>query len=123
MKPFSRYFCSLLIKMKHQEWLETLNMLPISHFVYTKRNMNMNDEIVDWSLFDVYRVAPQFPLEIRKFGHIFNESTNADYTAATGSPSKYIDVDKIFYNKSSRDDLKGLKIRCGLAVSRLCLLG
>lgn len=92
-------------------------MLPVSESVYTERHINMSDESVDWILFDVYKIAPNFPLEISELGRISDEKSIADYDVAT----TYMEVGSRFYNKSSRDDLKGLKIKCGLVVSILKL--
>lgn len=104
--------------MEHQDWLITLDMLPISDFVYTKRCANYTEQSSPfWALFDVYKIAPQYPLKISKLGRITNEPWVSNYSVANW-PSQYdIVVEPRFYNKSARNDLMGLKIRCGLVVS------
>lgn len=104
--------------MQHQDWLITLDMLPISELVYTKRFANDTEQSpLFWMLFDVYKIAPQYPLEMSKIGRIINEPSVSNYGVANW-PSPYdIDMEPRFYNKSVRNDLMGLRIRCGLVVS------
>lgn len=97
-------------------WLSTLDMLPISEAMFAKKFHNSNSS-VDWILFDVYKVASDFPLQVSTYGYIFNKSTNID-----SNPTNLRDCDRLrttdkFRSKSVRDDLQGLKLTCGKAVS------
>lgn len=103
--------------MEHLEWLHQLDMLPVSESVYGKQLMNAPEEksSTEWQLYDVYKIAPQYPLAVSKLGRIFGETP--DYEREHWSPLDYMKVQPRFYNKSSRDDLQGLKLKCGLVVS------
>lgn len=104
------------IQRDNQQWLSTLDMLPVSDAVYATPNSN---ETIDWTLFDVYKIAPHFPLEISIFAYVFN---SIEVEAKEGkNPLEWararISVTAKFQSKSTRNDLKGLKLKCGLVVS------
>lgn len=73
-----------------------------------------------WLLFDVYKVAAKYPLEISLFATIFAEEDatdpyKADFAHKYNNESLRI-TDK-FQRKSTRLDLKGLSLDCGLVAS------
>lgn len=104
--------------MEHLEWLQQLDMLPVSELVYGKQLINApaNASFADWQLYDIYKIAPQYPLAVSTLGRVFGETPTPDYEREHWSPLDYMKVQPSFYNKSSRDDLQGLKLKCGLVV-------
>lgn len=102
--------------MDRQQWLSALNMLPISESIFVKKFQNIDTgSNINWILFDVYKIAADFPLEVSIYGYIFNEtiinSTNNEH-----STQQRLQITDKFLSKSTRDDLKGLQLKCGLAV-------
>lgn len=94
-----------------QEWLSTLDMLPISDAIFAKK-YNVANSGIDWILYDVYKIASDFPLEISTFGHIFDNEVNM----AMKYRSQRLRIANKFLSKSTRDDLKGLKLTCARVV-------
>lgn len=94
-----------------QEWLSTLDMLPISDAIFAKKYDVANSGI-DWILYDVYKIASDFPLEISTFGHILDNEVNT----AMKYESQRLRIANKFLSKSTRDDLKGLKLTCARVV-------
>lgn len=105
--------------MEHQNWLHQLDMLPGSESVYARRYKNTTNDAssIEWHLYDVYKIAPEYPLAIAKLGRVFDETTSSADKGKFRSPLDSMEVEARFYNKSSRDDLQGLKLKCGLVVS------
>lgn len=94
-------------------------MLPISEAIFAKSYGNVSNTDIDWILFDVYKIAPNFPLEVSIYGHVFAENILKDGENTTSQivfSQRFKLADK-FLSKSTRDDLKGLKLTCGLGVS------
>lgn len=85
-------------------------MLPISDVIFAKRLHNANFCDIDYILYDVYKISTDFPLEISAYGHIIlnDEAANA------------IKIMDKFLRKSTRDDLKGLKLTCARVVCYIC---
>lgn len=93
-------------------------MLPISEAIFAKSYKNTSDFNIDWILFDVYKIAPHYPLEVSTYGYIFNENIISDEENEVWqsfTTQRFRLADK-FLSKSTRDDLKGLKLKCGLVV-------
>lgn len=94
--------------MDRQQWLSALNMLPISESMFAKKFENIDTgSSINWVLFDIYKIAAHFPLEVSIYGYIFSE---------TEYPTQRLQITDKFLSKSTRDDLKGLQLKCGLAV-------
>lgn len=93
-------------------------MLPISEVIFAYRHVNSFDDNIDWILYDVYKIASQFPLEMLMYGNIFNKFAlnDRDQRCSADCTQNCIVIEKKFLNKSIRDDLKGLKLKCGLVV-------
>lgn len=93
-------------------------MLPISNVIYAKRTNNTS-EIIEWILFEVYKVAPTFPLDISIFANVLksNAVQANEYEQRWLWAWQRVNVTEKFQSKSTRDDLKGLKLTCGLAVN------
>lgn len=93
-------------------------MLPISDVIFAKKSQDSNSGDggigigIEWILYDVYKIASDFPLEISTYGHIFDNEVN--------TPMKYaqqrLKITNKFLSKSTRDDLKGLKLTCARVV-------
>lgn len=94
-----------------QKWLGTLDMLPISDAIFAKKYHVANSGI-DWILYDVYKIASDFPLEISTFGHILDNEVNT----AMEYESQRLRTANKFLSKSTRDDLKGLQLTCARVV-------
>lgn len=90
-------------------------MLPISNAIYAKNLTTDSNSNIDWILFDVYKIAPDFPLEVSIYGHISTENQTSNNIV----PERFKLADK-FLSKSTRDDLKGLELTCGLGVCISC---
>lgn len=79
-----------------------------------------NDTRVKWLLYDVYKVASSYPLQISLFGHILSESylvtLDLDSSCSENRNERMVLTEK-FLSKSTRDDLQGLTLSCGLVVS------
>lgn len=74
-------------------------MLAISEVIYAKRNK------LNWILFDIYKIASDFPINVSVFGAINGiEQVQLLMAATTGS---------------RRRNLQGLIIPCGLAVNNI----
>lgn len=90
-------------------------MLPISQVIFTQMK---NDST--WILYDVYKVAPHFPLEISVFGYILPRENALEFDIGCAAQQKYhsrVQVVDKFQSKSTRNDLKGLKLMCGLVIA------
>lgn len=83
-------------------------MLPISEAIFAKKFHRSNSDI-DWILFDVYKIAPDYPLEVSVYGYTFDVSTMPFH-------GDRIEITEKFRSKSARDNLKGLTLTCGLVV-------
>lgn len=90
-------------------------MLPISEAMLAKDVRNNSDANIDWILFDVYKIAADFPLQVSVYGYIF-DGYNENDVVAEDSKHERIKVTDKFRSKSTRDDLMGLKLKCGLVV-------
>lgn len=90
-------------------------MLPISEAMFAKRFRNTSNSNIDWILFDVYKIAPHYPLEVSIYGYVFNEKINEISNYQTTYFQRLQVTDK-FSSKSNRDNLKGLHLKCGLVV-------
>lgn len=98
-------------------------MLPISEVMFAKTYKNdseesNSEEAIDWILYDVYKVAPRFPLQVSIYGYLFNEAAALPWNnpePISSEPQRIRITDK-FLSKSARDDLQGLQIRCGYGV-------
>lgn len=86
-------------------------MLPISDVIFAKKFQNANSGI-DWVLYDVYKIASDFPLEVSTYGHIFDNEVNTAIKYAY----RRLKITNKFLSKSTRDDLKGLKLTCARVV-------
>lgn len=86
--------------------------------IFVKRNSK--DTMVKWMLYDVYKIASKYPLQITLFGYImfenYLETVDFDSTCSENRNARLIMADK-FLSKSTRDDLQGLTLSCGLVVS------
>lgn len=91
-------------------------MLPISDVKFAKSINNKSN--IDWILFDVYKIAPHYPLEVSIYGYVFNEHTvfNIKNPVYQTIEMQRVRIADKFLNKSLRDNLKGLKLTCGLVV-------
>lgn len=98
--------------------LDTLDIFPISEVIYAKRIRN--ETLVNWLLYDVYKVAPNYPLQVSLFAHLmaeeYLEDDSLNATCPMNRNARVILAEK-FLRKSTRDDLQGLRIKCGRAVS------
>lgn len=96
-------------------------MLPISESMFAKRfKAKANSKsIIDWILFDVYKIASNYPLELSVYGFIYNKSGAITNNNSTQNEIERIQITDKFQSKSVRDDLQGLKLKCGLVV---CIL-
>lgn len=76
-----------------------------------------------WILYDVYKIAPHFPLEISIYGYLFNENNtmNVENAIYQTAETQRIRISDKFSSKSVRNDLKGLKLRCGLGVCEILI--
>lgn len=90
-----------------------LDMLPISDVIFAKKNPNASSCGIDWILYDVYKIAHDFPLEISTYGHIMS---NNEAKEAIKYPYQQLKIMDKFLSKSTRDDLKGLKLTCARVV-------
>lgn len=106
------------MQLMHHEWLTTLDMLPISDAKFAKSISNNSDSTIEWVLFDIYKVASHFPLEVATYGYILNNNTiiNIQNPAYQTIETQRIRIADKFLSKSLRDDLKGLRLTCGLVV-------
>lgn len=86
-------------------------MLPISDVIFAKKLHDTNSGI-DWILYDVYKIATDFPLEISTYGHIYDN----EVATAIKFPYQRLKITEKFLSKSTRDDLKGLKLTCARVV-------
>lgn len=103
--------------MDQQQWLTTLNMLPISETMFANKFEHFaNEPNINWILFDVYKIAPNYPLEISTYGYIFKEPTINYTNNFTNDSTQRLQITTKFLSKSTRDDLKGLQLKCGLVV-------
>lgn len=93
-------------------------MLPISEAMFAKKFPN-NDQSIDWILFDVYQIAPNYPLKVSTYGYIFREGASNYTDNKPDGSSQHLQTTAQFLNKSIRDDLNGLQLVCGLVVGML----
>lgn len=94
-------------------------MLPLSEVKFAKSMSNDSASMfMDWILFDVYKIAPDFPLEVSVYGYVFNKNTIDYENLAKPQDAIYerIKITDKFQSKSTRNDLMGLKLKCGLVV-------
>lgn len=93
-------------------------MLPISDVKFAKSFKNPSESAIDWIIFDIYKIASHFPLEVETYGHILNNNTiiNIKNPTYQTTETQRVRIDDKFLSKSLRDDLKGLKLTCGLVV-------
>lgn len=91
-------------------------MGPISEVIFAKHWINSYN--VEWILFDVYKIALHYPLEVSKFGIVLAEisDTAVEYQCPLDWLNQRLKIAKKFQSKSTRNDLKGLKLKCGLVV-------
>lgn len=87
-------------------------MFPISDVIFAKKFHDTNSGI-DWILYDVYKIATEFTLEISTYGHIYFDN---EATTAIKSAYQRLKITDKFLSKSTRDDLKGLKLTCARVV-------
>lgn len=122
---FNQHFSEF--QSNHQQWLSKLDMLPISEAMFAKRFKSNSELLIDWILFDVYKIAASFPLVVSVYGFIHSNKTGVfkgdEFPTSNQLTQNTIDqriqiTDK-FQSKSVRDDLQGLKLKCGLVV---CIL-
>lgn len=80
---------------------------------------NSTNAVVDWILFDIYKIASHFPLEVSVFAFILSSTeVNAhEFDDPVKWARQRVHVTAKFQSKSTRDNLHGLKIKCGLVVS------
>lgn len=85
---------------------------------FANNNINMTAAI-DWILFDVYKIASHFPLEVSVFAFVFGstEVSALEFENSWSWAQRRVNVTAKFQSKSTRDDLQGLKLKCGLVVS------
>lgn len=96
-------------------------MLPISEAMIAKRFKANSKLIINWILFDVYKIAANFPLEVSVYGFIYTEKGAITNNKSTQNAIERIQITDRFQSKSVRDDLQGLKLKCGLVVCILSL--
>lgn len=93
----------------------------MSEAIFARRSDN--DSTVKWTLYDVYKIAPNYPLEISLFGHLlfenYMQTAGLDPICPAEMNDNRLILTKKFLSKSTRDDLKGLTLTCGLVVSIL----
>lgn len=98
-------------------------MLPVSDAIYAMCFSNTMDNstvaVIDWILFDVYKIASHFPLEVSVFAFILNSTVvNAhEFDDPVEWAQQRVNVMAKFQSKSTRDNLQGLRLKCGLVVS------
>lgn len=104
--------------MNYQNTLQTWDILPISEVIFAKRMSN--DAPVKWSLYDVYKIASTYPLQISLFGRLMLEHCAEAVHSESGcteNRNTRLILNEKFLKKSTRDDLQGLTLSCGLVVS------
>lgn len=84
-------------------------MLPISDVIFGKKENQSH-----WVLYDIYKIAIGRPLEVNVFGTIFALNTENE-TDIEGTSTR---LSYQFQGKSSRLNLQGISLNCGLVVSR-----
>lgn len=92
-------------------------MLPVSDAIYAMRYGPA--AVIGWILFDVYKIASQFSLEVSVFAFILSsiEVNALEFDDPVEWAQQRVNVMEKFQSKSTRDNLQGLKLKCGLVVS------
>lgn len=100
----------------YRNQLNQMGIFPISEVMFANKQPPASN--LSWLLFDVYKVAANFPLEISVYAKIFNDYEDLD-NQWLNNKNWLIEIADKFRNKSTRLDLKGLALDCGLVVSNL----
>lgn len=96
-------------QLAYKKDIEDLIMLPVSQVMYAKQQKwKMGKQ---WWLYDIYKISPNSSLEISLFGTMTLNSFAYDEVL---TPLRITDK---FQSASTRKNLKGLILRCGLVVS------
>lgn len=80
-----------------------LDAMPISDLFIAKRTQN---EILQWKLFDVYKLNYGYDIEITENGMIETVGDNDDLNVIGAN-----------FSSARRQNLKGVNITCGLVVN------
>lgn len=96
--------------------MDELGIFPISEVMFARKQSPALNTSYKWVLFDIYKIAAGWPLQISRFAYIFNENNKANSELTPHRDNQLILSDK-FVRKSTRLDLKGLALDCGLVVS------
>lgn len=89
--------------------LNELDMLPNSEVVLAQFNTQENK----WTLYDVYKVAPNQPLVVSVLGWINDQTNVQNFTAHYGLRLN----EETFRTAHARKNLQGIHLRCGSCVS------
>lgn len=102
-----------------------MGIFPISEVIFAKKQSSESN--LNWLLFDVYKVAENWPLEISIFARILNDHNVLDSQCALSNykndKNGLLQITNKFQKKSTRLDLKGLALDCGLVVSVFFFFG
>lgn len=77
-------------------------MLKISEVIYAKRS-RVNP--IEWQLLDIFKIAPNFPMNVSLFGHVNGNGNNEVQLVMRAT------------TVSRRGNLQGLLLPCGIVVS------
>lgn len=89
-----------------------LDMLPNSDVILARFDAQENK----WTLYDVYKVAPNHPLRVSVFGWIDDQTNGKNCCASNGLRFSEEFVGKMTRAKN-RKNLQGIRLRCGSHVS------
>lgn len=90
-----------------------MDILPISEVIFAKK---LNSDIIQWQLFDLYKIASDFPLKVLPFGTLEISTVDGNECEAEIPSESILKVTARVTTGSRRKDLEGLKIPCGLVV-------
>lgn len=89
--------------------MSQLDMLPNSEVVLVRFDAQENK----WTLYDVYKVAPNHPLKVSVLGWINGQTNGQNGCAQNG-----LRLNEEYAGKTkARKNLQGLRLRCGSHVS------
>lgn len=95
--------------------MATLKLWPISDVKYAINQTNGTE--AQWKLFDIYKIGEDFSLEIFVFGFIVADDFTELIPKTVSTEEHRFRMTELFLSKSIRNDLKGLKLTCGLVAS------
>lgn len=88
--------------------MNELDILPNSEVVLAEFDTPENK----WTLYDVYKVAPNHTLEMSVLGSLNRRTNGKNSNAQDG-----LQLNEEFHKINARKNLKGLRLRCGSLVS------